>query len=81
MENLRNIVNVNANNNFKKWIEFQMGQNENYRDMKKSKGKLMLADRKKKNLISIHEMLLLAFKYIFWPASTKNWANNFETAQ
>ena len=49
-----------------------MGQNENYRDMKKSKGKLMLADRKKKNLISIHEMLLLAFKYIFWPASTKN---------
>ena len=33
-----------------------MGQNENYRDMKKSKGKLMLADRKKKNLISIHEI-------------------------
>ena len=27
---------------------------------------------KKRNLISIHEMLLLAFEYIFWPAATKN---------
>ena len=49
-----------------------MGQNENYWDIKQSKGQLMLADRKKTNLITIHEMLLLVLKYIFWPASTKN---------
>ena len=28
---------------------------------------IVLADCKKRNLISIHEMLFLAFKYIFWP--------------
>ena len=28
---------------------------------------IVLADHKKRNFISIHEMVLFAFKYIFWP--------------
>ena len=28
---------------------------------------IVLANHKKRNFISIHEMVLFAFKYIFWP--------------
>ena len=28
---------------------------------------ILSADHKKRNFISIHEMVLFAFKYIFWP--------------